>query len=252
MTLVNTEIEKQENIEYNNVLTKENLNNILNNFAKYYKKNCGNIPIEIVIVGGGSILINYDFRGITKDLDVVCRMVSGFKEAVKKTSDEMNLPDDWMNTDVKFLSSYSSKLGHISKYYRSLNNGTVNIRTVKGEYLIATKMQSGREFGNDIPDIIGILFSEKENSNDITFEQIMNAGTFLYEDKFNVTESLKNRVKLFCSLSVEELKKEYDKRVQLSDKIKSIITSEHPILVGKASAKKIAQMIEEQLGQDLE
>ena len=52
------------------LITKENAYSILKAFAKEYKKQNGtNVPIELVIVGGGSILLNYGFREATQDFD---------------------------------------------------------------------------------------------------------------------------------------------------------------------------------------
>ena len=68
-------------MQYNegkNYISKENAYKILRAFAKEYRKKHGEkIPAEIVIVGGGSLLLNYGFRDMTKDFDVI---VSPFDE----------------------------------------------------------------------------------------------------------------------------------------------------------------------------
>lgn len=56
---------------YVECLSKNNIDEVLKEFAKQYKKCCGNAPAEVTIVGGGSILINYNFRETTQDLDVI-------------------------------------------------------------------------------------------------------------------------------------------------------------------------------------
>ncbi len=54
--------------EEKTLITKENAYPILKAFAKEYKRQNGSqIPTEIIIVGGGSILLNYGFREYTQD-----------------------------------------------------------------------------------------------------------------------------------------------------------------------------------------
>jgi len=53
--------------------TIENLDYYLNELAKDYAKltKRNKVSIEIVIVGGASILINYEFRNSTNDVDAI-------------------------------------------------------------------------------------------------------------------------------------------------------------------------------------
>lgn len=53
-------------------ITKDNAFEILKQFAKVYRKELGKVPGEIIIVGGGSIMLNYKFRDATQDFDVSC------------------------------------------------------------------------------------------------------------------------------------------------------------------------------------
>lgn len=235
------------------VLNAETIWPILKEWAKQYKKKCGNIPAEIIIVGGGSIVLNYGFRDATMDLDVVMKAASGVKDAILTVADKFNLPEDWMNSDFEFLSSYSRKIPQISCYYGTLNYGQIEIRTVKAEYLIAMKMQSGRTYGNDISDIIGILYSEKEQNNTITFSQIVEAGRFLYEDKFKVSSTIMNYVENCCLMTVDNLKLEYNKMINSSDKIKSKIveiSDSENISLTKKTAKELAEQVSADLLQE--
>lgn len=54
----------------NILFTRENIDKYFNELAKAYKKAGGRTKIEIVIVGGVSVLINYDFRISSMDVDV--------------------------------------------------------------------------------------------------------------------------------------------------------------------------------------
>lgn len=46
-------------------ITRANAMNIIRRFAKEYSKTLGKAPAEIIIVGGGSIMLNYKFRDLS-------------------------------------------------------------------------------------------------------------------------------------------------------------------------------------------
>ena len=71
-----------------------------------------------------------------------------------------------------------------------------------------TGKSSGRDY--DISDAIGVMISEMEIGNVITFEDIQNAYTKLYNDK--LSEELMNQMKLICNMNLEELKSYYGKQ----------------------------------------
>ena len=52
-------------------ITRANAMDVIRRFAKEYRKALGKAPGEIIIVGGGSIMLNYKFRDATQDFDVI-------------------------------------------------------------------------------------------------------------------------------------------------------------------------------------
>ena len=153
-------------------ITRENAMDIIRRFAREYRKTLGRAPAEIIIVGGGSIMLNYKFRDTTQDFDVILQAASGIKDVISKFADENNLPRDWMNTDFIKTASYSDVLIEISRHFCWLNNQTLEIRTVSGVYLIAMKMIAHRDYRNDISDAIGILIEEAEAGNHYSYDEI--------------------------------------------------------------------------------
>ena len=97
----------------------------------------------------------------------------------RKTS--INLPFGWLNTDFEKTDSYTPKLLEFSEYYRTFSN-VLTIRTVRGEYLIAMKLRSGRQYKNDLSDVVGILREHKNNGVPISLLDIKQAVTDLYGD----------------------------------------------------------------------
>ena len=188
-------------------ITRANAMDIIKRFAKEYRKTLGKAPAEIIIVGGGSILLNYKFRDSTQDFDVILRAASGIKDVITRFADENNLPRDWMNTDFEKTASYSDALMEVSRHYCWLNNKSLEIRTVSGVYLIAMKMIARREYRNDISDAIGILIEEAEAGNRFFYGDIEAAYHRLYHEAPDPkTQKLFHDI---CTKSIEELKSLY-------------------------------------------
>ena len=176
-------------------LTKKNLDLYLKEVAKEYRKlNRNGMHAEIIIVGGGSILINYSFRLSTTDIDAYTQTSTSFKEAVNRVSDKHALPNGWLNSDFRHTESYSDKLVQYSEYYTTFYN-MLDIRTITREYLIAMKLKSGRKYKNDLSDIVGILDEHIQRNDPISFEQIQKA----YEQLYGEWDTLTNDTTVFIS-----------------------------------------------------
>lgn len=162
------------------VFTKENLDTMLKELAKEFKKRNGTtVPAEIILIGGAAVLTGYGFREMTTDVDAVIHASSAMKEAVGKVGDRYNLPHGWLNSDFMRTDSYSPKLEQFSVYYKTFAN-VLQIRTVSAEYLIAMKLRSGRKYKNDLSDIIGILAEHERRDDPISKDRIDMAVHNLY------------------------------------------------------------------------
>ncbi|MBR3596564.1 MAG: hypothetical protein IKL47_06280 [Clostridia bacterium] len=160
--------------------TKENLDVCLSRLAKEFRKlNGTKVPAEIILIGGAAVLANYGFRDMTYDIDAVICASSSIKDAINKVGDEMGLPNGWLNSDFTRTKSYSPELLQYSEFYKKFGY-VLEVRTVSGEYLVAMKLMSGRQYKNDISDVIGILREEKARGKPLTLEMIKTAVCNLY------------------------------------------------------------------------
>lgn len=167
-------------MSFNKYFTKENVEFYLKELAKEYKKENKHGPmIEVILVGGASILLNYGFRETTTDLDSIIRGTSSLKNAINRVGDKYNLPNGWLNSDFLYTSSNSSRLVEHSKYYKTFYNA-IEVRTITAEYLIAMKLMAGRSYKKDMSDIVGIIKEQYENKKPINIENINKAVIELY------------------------------------------------------------------------
>ena len=160
--------------------TKENLDSYLKELAKEFRKINGNkMPAEIILIGGASVLINYGFREMTYDMDAIIQASSSMKDAINSVGDRMGLPNGWLNTDFMKTTSYTPKLIQYSKYYKTFSN-VLRIRTVSVEYLVVMKLMAGRQYKNDLSDVVGILLEQEKSQQQICLEDIKKAAEKLY------------------------------------------------------------------------
>ena len=153
--------------------------------------NGSKIPAEIILIGGASVLINYGFREMTYDMDAIIQALSSMKDAINHVGDRMGLPNGWLNTDFMKTTSYTPKLIQYSKYYNTFSN-VLKIRTVSAEYLVVMKLMAGRQYKNDLSDVVGILIEQKNAEKEISLESIKRAAGELYEGYENLPELSRN------------------------------------------------------------
>lgn len=203
--------------------TKENIDEYLKKLAKYFKKVNGKYnTAEIILIGGGSILLNYDFREATTDLDAYIYASSAIKDAINKVSDECGLPNNWLNDDFIYTKSFSKKIVQYSQYYKTFYN-VLEVRTISKEYLIAMKLMSGREYKNDMSDVVGILKEQYILGNPISFDDVDKAVKNLYggweampvDSKKYISETIQNGN--FEDMYIDYIEKEQANREILSN-----------------------------------
>lgn len=180
----------------NALINKESIELYLKELAKKLKQKTKNKSVcEVIIVGGASVVINYGFRLSTTDVDVYASNISVLKECVNEIADSYGLPNDWLNSDFVQSKSFSEKIREYSTYYKLFSN-ILEVRTLKGEYLIAMKLKSFRNYKKDISDIIGIYNEEKKKNPSFNKNRIIKAFSKLYDDNNEMTDGAKELLEL--------------------------------------------------------
>jgi hypothetical protein len=202
------------------LFTKDNIDNLLFQLAKEYKKiNRKNTPAEIVIIGGAAIVSKYGFRASTTDIDSLIFASSSMKDAINTVGDKNGLPTGWINEEFRKTSSYTEKIRQYSKHYKLFAN-ILEARMLPSEYDVAMKLASLRPYKYDMSDAVGIIKSEN-----ITREQIEKAVVDFYVGFDNLShpdEAKKLIDSIFSAHNLDELydstrTSESDNRVILKD-----------------------------------
>lgn len=181
--------------------TKGNIDSFLREIAKEYRKRGGKgMPAEIILIGGAAVLVRYNFRDMTTDIDGIIEAASTVKDAINCVRDRHNLASDWLNEDFKRTDSYTVKLLEFAKFYKSFSNGALCVRTIDREYLIAMKLRAGRQYKNDLSDVIGILSEHEKKGDHITLEHIRKAAFDLYGEWDAIPEASRNFIENVINL----------------------------------------------------
>ena len=167
-------------MSFETAFTKDNLDLMLKELGKEFRRlNGTKMPAEIILLGGASILANYGFRAMTYDMDAIITASSVMKDAINRVGDKHGLPNGWLNADCMRTTSYSPRLLEVSVYYKTFSN-ILTVRTVAAEYLVATKLMSGRRYKNDLSDVAGILWEHEKRGASITRDAVDTALKRLY------------------------------------------------------------------------
>lgn len=169
-------------------LDRDNLDYYLTALGKEYKK-LSKHPVQIVLIGGGAIFIRYSFRIMSLDLDGLLYPYKSdsLKHAIRIVADKYNIPYGWLNDDFIKTDSYSKNIFIYSDYYKTYSN-LIEVRIIDTIHLIAMKLKSFRSYKRDQSDIVGILLEEKQKSNIIEKDSIIDAYVDLYDKKPSIEE----------------------------------------------------------------
>lgn len=180
--------------------TKDNLDLYLKALAREYRRNNRkSLPVEIILIGGASVVINYGFREMTYDMDAIINAASSMKDAINHVGDKYELPNDWMNAEFMKTASYTPRIAQFSQYYKTFSN-IVTFRTVTGEFLLAMKLMAGRQYKYDLSDVIGVLWEQEEKGEPITLDKIKDAAVKLYDSY----DALPKESRAFIEKAIEE------------------------------------------------
>jgi hypothetical protein len=109
---------------------------------------------EIAVFGGAAIVLGFDFRSATQDVDAM--ITQGHGEVVKAQQEvgkDLGLPPNWLNEQgTSYLSRHSDF--KLFKTYPSEGQFGLRVLMATGHYLLAMRVLSLRQYGHDAEDIV--------------------------------------------------------------------------------------------------
>jgi len=229
-------------------LSKEKLDECLVELGKHFRKQYNKkAEAEIILIGGASVLINYDFRNASTDADALIQANASMKESINHVRDKFGLPHGWLNEDFRNTKSYTPKLRNVAVHYRTFSN-VLKVMTVRDEYLIAMKAMSGRIYKFNLSDIVGILWEHSKNNDPITRQEIDSAIAMLYDQQEIPAVSKQLLDDVFASGNYESIYNEVRVQEQRAKEQLLEFVEKCPNAVNEDNTDEILDAIMRQLG----
>ena len=123
------------------------------------------LVLEVCLYGGALMMLAYDARTITKDVDAIVRPSTAGRKLAGQVAREMGLPADWLNDQVRMFVAPSEQL-------RSLpwEGPGIQLTAPAAGYLLAMKALACRDplpgYEGDIGDLRFLIGKMNINSVD--------------------------------------------------------------------------------------
>jgi len=119
---------------------------------------------EVAIFGGAAIVLGFDFRRATQDVDSLVTSGHGqVMQAAQEVGEELQLPPNWLNEQATI---YLSKHRDFSLFKMYPSEGQFGLRVLlaKPEYVLAMKLLAFSLYAADVDDIQHLALHLKRTS----------------------------------------------------------------------------------------
>jgi hypothetical protein len=110
--------------------------------------------LEVSLYGGGVFTVVYGSRETTKDIDAIVRPTELAQNLAARVASEQNLPDDWINDDVRFFLAENEAKRRLKG---DVFGPGLHVSVPTASYLLAMKLRACRAprpgFAGDHGDI---------------------------------------------------------------------------------------------------
>jgi len=97
------------------------------------------LTLEVCLYGGTLMMLAYDARNATKDVDAVVQPAEVGKRLIKKVAKELQLPENWLNDDVRMFIAPKGETRNLPLQFQGLH-----LTAPTAAYLLAMKAMACR------------------------------------------------------------------------------------------------------------
>lgn len=101
------------------------------------------IDLQLVIYGGSVMMLAYNTRQGTKDIDAIFHPKDAVEPVISEVARELDLPEDWLNDGVKAWVGESEK-GALVEFEQVTRLTGVPTKRPSAKYLLAMKARAAR------------------------------------------------------------------------------------------------------------
>lgn len=169
---------------HSKIIRRDDIDIIFDALADEYLKLNGEDIFDVYLVGGAAIVLNFEYRASTIDIDACFKNNQQINQAIDEVSKRLDLPKDWLNCDFMVTPSYSPVIVNKAKLYKAFRK-VIKVHLLEPKYLIAMKLKSSRPTGGDLDDVIRMIYELRYKNIPISYEEIINAYKELYPNFSN-------------------------------------------------------------------
>ncbi|MEO0509069.1 MAG: hypothetical protein AAF065_04300 [Verrucomicrobiota bacterium] len=129
------------------------------------------IEIELSIYGGCAMMLAFDRRAMTRDVDAIFHPAETVRPLIEQVASEMQLPEEWLNDDVRQFLAPAGAMRTLP-----LDLPGLKVTTPTASYLLAMKALAGRRalpgYEGDEADLRYLIRKMKIQSVDEVQEHI--------------------------------------------------------------------------------
>jgi hypothetical protein len=141
---------------------------------------------DLYIVGGAALVLGYNLRLATSDMDAIWSNQDYFRKCINKIAKRNKLENNWCNMDVVLSKSYTPAIIDIANCRLIIKQGSLRIWVINLWLALCMKLIAFRE--RDRSDII-LIMDELKRNNIVNKDTVMNAFDKFYT-KYGVNVSL--------------------------------------------------------------
>ena len=188
---------------HSNLINRQDIGNLFCALANEYESLGGSNDVNIYLVGGASIILSFDYRMSTIDIDAYFKNNELLQKSIINISKKLNLQSDWINQDFVNTPSYSPKISKFANPFSTYGK-FIHLFTLEPKYLIAMKLKSSRPTGGDLDDIVMMIYEMRYKNISITYDEIIEAYKDLYSDFSNTYDYFLEKAKTAFEIPVQD------------------------------------------------
>ena len=151
---------------HSKLIDKKVIFKLFEELSKNYEKLGGFKEVNIYLIGGAAIVLNFAYRLSTIDIDAFFVENKELKKAIEITGKQFKLNDDWLNCDFVNTPSFSKEIVNKADCYAKFGK-YISIFAMPAKYMIAMKLKSSRPTGGDLDDVIKMIYESRLNEADL-------------------------------------------------------------------------------------
>ena len=189
---------------HSKLITRNDIDIIFQTLADNYEKLGGSKIVNIYLVGGAAIVLGFNYRMSTIDIDAYFTDNETLMQAIEVTGKEKGLANHWLNYDFINTPSYSKNIIEKSKMHSQFGR-YINVFKLETKYLIAMKLKSSRPTGGDLDDIIKMIYETRLNKINLTYDDVIKAYEELYTNFDNTYDYFFKKTKEAFETPLEDI-----------------------------------------------